>query len=65
MPKYMTSVEVTWIQHRPTIPLNLIDYEWPFVRWGLDILGPFLLLTFGLAKVSHHSSRLVYEVGEG
>ena len=27
--------------HQPTGHLNLVSSPWPFVQWGLDILGPF------------------------
>ncbi|KAJ8480110.1 hypothetical protein OPV22_023837 [Ensete ventricosum] len=30
------------LQHRPMVPLSTADYAWPFARWGMDLLGPFL-----------------------
>ena len=27
--------------HQPTGSLNPISSPWPFVQWGLDIVGPF------------------------
>ena len=27
--------------HQPTGQLNSVNSAWPFVQWGLDILGPF------------------------
>ncbi|KAI3444854.1 hypothetical protein Pfo_001519 [Paulownia fortunei] len=29
------------IQHRPTTPLHPIESPYPFVQWGIDIVGPF------------------------
>lgn len=30
------------MNHMPTIKLNLISSLWPFTKWGLDIIGPFI-----------------------
>ncbi|GKU93134.1 hypothetical protein SLEP1_g6759 [Rubroshorea leprosula] len=30
------------IQHQPSNPLHLVTAPWPFAKWGMDILGPFL-----------------------
>lgn len=29
------------IPHQPAVPLTSITSPWPFVQWGMDILGPF------------------------
>ena len=30
---------------QPTEELTLMTTPWPFAQWGLDIMGPFLIMT--------------------
>ena len=35
----------TNLQHLPTTQLSQLSSPWPFVQWGMDILGPFFPAT--------------------
>lgn len=43
----------------PTVPLQPLPLVWPFARWGLDIIGPFLAakgnLRFAFVAIEYFS----------
>jgi hypothetical protein len=44
--------------HAPAQELQTIPTTWPFVVWGLDLLGPFRKVPGGLTPPSCHGRQI-------